>query len=107
MARLALSAIGTALELRGIIVDRMSIHEQRRHEIILLVVWYGHDGIRKQVYLNSGMWRRVHDHARCETAEEEFVDYYVLTYLAFFKGDERGGRKFESWSSALGPLQMR
>jgi len=25
-----------------------------------------------------------------------------MTYLAFFKDDERGGRSFESWTGVLG-----
>ena len=30
------------------------------------------------------------------------INYNVMTYLAFFKGDERGGWPFVAWSGALG-----
>ncbi len=54
------------------------------------------------MYINSGTWRRVHSLAVKDTKEQEFISYNVMTYLAFFKGDERGGRPFESWSGAIG-----
>ncbi len=73
-----------------------------RHELVPLDLSYSPRGELKQFYLNSGTWRRVHELAKLAPKEEEFVDYYVLTYLAFYKDDERGGRKFECWSGALG-----
>ena len=54
-----------------------------------------------QIYFNSGTWRRVHRLAQYHPTEEEFIDYNVMTYLAFFKDGERGGRPFESWSGSL------
>ncbi len=59
------------------------------------------EGIFNQMYFNSGTWRAVHDLARWRTADQEFMGYHVMTYLAFFKGDERGGRAFETWSGTL------
>ena len=44
----------------------------------------------------------MHTLAQREPRDEEFVPHYVMTYLAFFKAGERGGRHFESWSGALG-----
>lgn len=41
--------------------------------------------------------------AKSQVMEQEFIGYHVMTYLAFFKDDERGGRPFESWSGALAP----
>jgi len=55
----------------------------------------------QQLYFNSGTWRQVHDLANVEPRAEEFIGYYVMTYLAFFKADERRGRGFETWSGAL------
>jgi len=55
-----------------------------------------------QVYLNTGTWRRVHTLAQWKPGEREFVDHNVMTYVAFFRDGERGGRRFESWSGALG-----
>ncbi len=54
-----------------------------------------------QIYFNSGTWRLVHDPTVYKPSKEEFVAYHVMTFLCFFKGDERGGRSFESWSGTL------
>jgi UDP-2,3-diacylglucosamine pyrophosphatase LpxH len=70
------------------------------HEIVPLDVSDG--GTRARIYINSGTWRAVHELARLHAGQQEFAAYHVMTYLAFFKDDERGGRKFETWSGALG-----
>jgi hypothetical protein len=54
-----------------------------------------------QIYINSGTWRPVHELAQFHPGQKHFVGYHVMTYLAFFKDDERKGRAFESWSGAL------
>ena len=59
-------------------------------------------GTLNQVYINSGTWRPYHQLAKSQPQEEQFVPYQLMTYLAFYKDDERGGRRFESWSGALG-----
>lgn len=53
-----------------------------------------------QMYLNSGTWHTYYDLARYKPEEQKFIPYQVLTYLTFYKGDERGGRRFETWSGA-------
>jgi UDP-2,3-diacylglucosamine pyrophosphatase LpxH len=55
-----------------------------------------------QMYLNCGTWRRVHELARFNPREQEFMGYHEMTYFAFFKDDERKGRPFEMWAGALG-----
>jgi len=55
----------------------------------------------QQVYFNSGTWRQRHNLANTHPREEEFIGYYVMSYLIFFKDDERGGHGFEAWSGAL------
>jgi UDP-2,3-diacylglucosamine pyrophosphatase LpxH len=55
-----------------------------------------------QVYFNSGTWRPYHQLSRIHPEQEEFVKFQLMTYLAFFKDDERGGRPFETWSGVLG-----
>lgn len=67
-------------------------------EVVPLDVFKGKD----QIYINSGTWRAVYEMVKVESKMPQFVDFKVMTYLAFFKGDERGGRKFESWSGSLG-----
>ena len=72
------------------------------HEVVPLDSAAMEEGLVNQMYVNSGTWRRVHELARMNPNEEEFMGYHVMTYLAFFKDDERGGRRFESWSGCLG-----
>jgi UDP-2,3-diacylglucosamine pyrophosphatase LpxH len=55
-----------------------------------------------QMYFNSGTWRRVHEQTHFAPAEHEFVACDTMTYLAFFTGDERKGRPYETWSGSLG-----
>jgi UDP-2,3-diacylglucosamine pyrophosphatase LpxH len=57
---------------------------------------------KDQIYINSGTWRAVFEMAKSDTKVPRFVDYKVMTYLTFFKEDERGGKKFEVWSGNLG-----
>jgi len=57
---------------------------------------------KDQIYINSGTWRTVFEMAKSDTKVPRFVDYKVMTYLTFFKEDERGGKKFEVWSGNLG-----
>jgi UDP-2,3-diacylglucosamine pyrophosphatase LpxH len=54
------------------------------------------------LYINSGTWRPVHELARFHAIQKQFVRYHVMTYLSFFKDEERKGREFEVWSGALG-----
>ncbi|MBE7552460.1 MAG: hypothetical protein HS126_15430 [Anaerolineales bacterium] len=56
-----------------------------------------------QMYFNAGTWRQVHELAKANPLEQEFIGHHVMTYLAFFKDDERRGRPFEAWSGALAP----
>jgi len=53
------------------------------------------------VYINSGTWRAVYDLAQYRPNDEEFFGYHVMTYVAFFEGDERKGKAFETWSGSL------
>ncbi len=57
---------------------------------------------KDQIYINSGTWRAVYEMAKANTKLPKFVNYKVMTYLSFYKDDERGGRKFEVWSGSLG-----
>ena len=45
--------------------------------------------------------KEVHEMAQLHPAHQEFVGCHVMTYLAFFKDDERKGLGFESWSGSL------
>lgn len=71
------------------------------YEIVPLDTVASGTGVLEQLYLNSGTWRAVHELAQLHPAQQQFIGYHVMTYLTFFKDDERGGRSFESWSGAL------
>ncbi|MBC8509382.1 MAG: hypothetical protein H8D34_31415 [Chloroflexi bacterium] len=54
-----------------------------------------------QIFINSGTWHSYHDMTLQTPGKLKFVGMHVMTYLAFFKGDERRGRRFEAWSGSL------
>jgi len=72
-----------------------------RHEVVPLRAGKEVTGTEQVVYINSGTWRAVFDLARYRPKDEEFFGYHVMTYLAFFKGGERKGKAFETWSGSL------
>jgi UDP-2,3-diacylglucosamine pyrophosphatase LpxH len=54
-----------------------------------------------QVYLNSGTWHTYFDLAINKPEQQKFIPCQVLTYLTFYKDDERLGRSFETWSGSF------
>jgi len=71
------------------------------HEIIPLDSDGEPPNEQNQLYINSGTWRSYYDLAVKDPTEQKFVRYQTLTYLTFYKDDEREGRKFEVWSGAF------
>ena len=71
------------------------------HEIIPLDSDGEPPNEQNQFYLNSGTWRSYYDLAVKDPKEQKFVRYQTLTYLTFYKDDEREGRQFEVWSGAF------
>jgi UDP-2,3-diacylglucosamine pyrophosphatase LpxH len=63
---------------------------------------YAEGYVLNQTYFNSGTWRRVHRQTVLAPSEHEFLPSDVMTYLAFFHGDERKGRPYETWTGTLG-----
>jgi hypothetical protein len=55
-----------------------------------------------QTYFNAGTWRRVYQPAQLAAGGDEFIASDALTILAFYQGDERGGRPYETWTGTLG-----
>jgi len=72
------------------------------HEIVPLD---SYPGIKKsptnQIYFNSGTWHTYYDLAVYKPRDQKFISYQVLSYVTFFKDDERAGRRFETWSGAF------
>ena len=68
------------------------------HEIISLDTNGRPPYEQNQLYINSGTWHSYFDLAIKNPDEQKFVPYQTLTYLTFYKDDEREGRQFEAWS---------
>lgn len=58
--------------------------------------------VRDKIYMNSGTWRVIHLRTKKNKNQFEYNRHHVMTYLCFYKGNERGGRPYESWSGRLG-----
>jgi hypothetical protein len=71
------------------------------HEIVPLDTIPAAPRPTNQMYLNSGTWHTYYDLAVYKPEEQKFISYQVLTYLSFYKDDERSGRRFEAWSGAF------
>lgn len=63
---------------------------------------YAEGYVLDQMYFNSGTWRRVHRPTHWAPAEHEFIPAESMTILAFYQGDERKGRPYETWTGTLG-----
>ncbi len=72
------------------------------HECVPLDASFAEGYVLNQAYFNSGTWRRVYEQTRFAHHEHEFIAADALTYLAFFKDDERRGRPYETWTGTLG-----
>ena len=69
------------------------------HEIKPLDSYDAQGEHHHQICFNSGTWHSVHTPTK--QGRRNFVGHHVLTYLVFFKDDERRGRPYESWSGTL------
>ena len=70
------------------------------HEIVSLDSHGDPSNPQSQLYFNSGTWHSYFDLAIKDPKEQKFIPYQTLTYLTFYKDDEREGRLFEVWSGA-------
>ncbi len=70
-------------------------------ESVPLDASYADGYVLNQMYFNSGSWRRVYRQTQWSPGEQEFIPSETMTYLAFYQGDERNGRPYESWSGTL------
>ena len=55
----------------------------------------------EQMYFNSGTWHPLHEITIYKPSEQTFIEHKVLTFLTFYKDDERKGRKYETWTGTL------
>ncbi len=71
-------------------------------ESVALDASFAEGYVLNQMYFNTGTWRRVFRATRLAPGACEFIPSECMTYAAFFRKDERGGRSFETWSGMLG-----
>jgi hypothetical protein len=71
------------------------------HEIIPLDSYQLAGKDNYQFLVNTGTWRSFYDLTRYHPEQLKFLPYQMMSYLAFFTGDERHGRHHEAWSGKL------
>ncbi|MGA2621063.1 MAG: hypothetical protein ABSF26_25850 [Thermoguttaceae bacterium] len=71
-------------------------------EIVPLDASHAEGYVLDQMYFNTGTWRRVYRQTRFAPGEHEFIVSDAMGYVAFFQGDERKGRPYETWFGTLG-----
>jgi hypothetical protein len=59
------------------------------HEIVPLDTYSVGDRLAYQIMVNTGTWRTYYDLTRYRPEEQKFIPYQLMTYLAFYKDDER------------------
>ena len=72
-----------------------------RFETVPLDASFADGYVLEQAYFNTGTWRRVFRPTELAPGQCEFVAAESMSILAFFHGDERRGRAFETWSGTL------
>jgi UDP-2,3-diacylglucosamine pyrophosphatase LpxH len=55
-----------------------------------------------QTYFNAGTWRRTYQPTKA-LSRQDFSACDTISLLAFYQGDERSGRAYETWSGTLAP----
>ncbi len=58
------------------------------------------------LYFNAGTWKNIHEQTLFSGEGASFASYIVMSYVTFFKDDERSGRPFEVWSGTLANRQI-
>ncbi len=55
-------------------------------------------------YLNTGSWGRAYERSRSYWGKTQFIPKDSMSYLVFFKPDEKTEFSFEVWNGSLGPM---
>ena len=76
------------------------------HEIVALDASHADGYVLNQVYFNAGTWRRCHRQTQTLTGIHELVACDSFSLLAFYQGDERNGRSYETWCGTLAPAPL-
>jgi len=73
-------------------------HQQ---ELVPLNTYPTPTGYVQQIYANTGTWRVLNRRVLLQRDPPDFISHWVMTYVGVYRGDERGGRPFETWSGSL------
>ena len=68
------------------------------HEVVPLDTSESRTRHDDQLYFNSGTWHTYFDLAIHKPHEQKFIPYQVVSYLAFYKDDQRKGHRYETSS---------
>ena len=71
------------------------------HETIPLDVYHQNGKEIYQFLVNTGTWRSYYDLTRYHPEHEKFLPFQLMSYLAFFTGDENNGSRHEGWLGTL------
>lgn len=71
------------------------------HEIIALDAYHRNGKENYQFLVNTGTWRSCYDLTRYHPEQQKFLPYQLMSYLAFYREDERHGRRHEAWLGKL------
>jgi UDP-2,3-diacylglucosamine pyrophosphatase LpxH len=71
------------------------------HEIIPMDVYQQNGKDIYQFLVNTGTWRSYYDLTRYHPEQQKFLPFQLMSYLAFFTGDECNGRRHEAWLGKL------
>jgi len=82
---------------------RFVVYGHTHHqEVAPLDIHRQHDVPLSEICFNTGTWHALHTATETNPQFVNFVSYYTMTYVAFFKGNERRGKSYETWSGTLG-----
>jgi UDP-2,3-diacylglucosamine pyrophosphatase LpxH len=70
-------------------------------EAIPLDVYHQNGRDIYQFLVNTGTWRSYYDLTRYHPEQQKFLPFQLMSYLAFFIGDERSGLHHEAWLGKL------
>lgn len=71
-------------------------------EVVPLSITHRQNGAFSDICFNTGTWHPRHIATETDSDYVNFVSYYNMTYVTFFKDDERRGRPYETWTGTLG-----
>ncbi len=78
------------------------VYGHTHHQETIPLDVYRQNGIDNYQFLvNTGTWRSYYDLTRYHPEQQKFLPFQLMSYLAFFSGDERHGRRHEAWLGKL------